>query len=364
MDLKDCTDCGASEGSDCGRFEYYRKNTLKMEKLPNEAFVIPSYNFWDMLWKTKIGFCDARDNLDNASGISTKISEATSTSKHRRNNNVLFDLVPKNIITDFDSVDDVHSPLASPTELFSTPIKESHDYKTPSKPKKATDKKVPEVERNKFKFPTFRSDRNIVRVLFGGENFRNADAKSKTKNTEQSQTETDALIFRGWCLFIENCSEPPDCLISYENLRFIELDDRHNVMNVSEREGADEVEKLNIHPSFSLSSFTVDKKWGRGIIMESTTSESTTSESCGDFDEVTERIFILPLDYDDDCKPSRLQFEARVQGGKNSDDPDDEWGTTEYLEDNFATSAQNDRHLHLRFSLDAMMFKQSDYYDG
>lgn len=355
MDLKDCTDCGASDDSDCGRYEYYRKNTLKMEKLPNEAFIIPSYNFWDMLWKTKIGFCDAQDNLDNTSGVSTKVSEATSTSKHRRNNNVLFDLVPKNIITSFDNIDDVHSPLASPTELFSTPVKESHEYKTPSKPKKASDKKVPEVERNKFKFPTFRSDRNIVRVLFGGESIR-GDAESKTKKTEESLTESDTQTFRGWCLFVENFPEPPNYLINYENLRFIELDGRYNVMNVSEREGDVEVDKLNIHPSFSLSSFTVDKKWGSGILMES------TSESNGE--ETKERIFILPLDYDDECKPNRLEFEARAQGGSNPNDPDVEWGTAKHLEENFATSSQNDRNLHLRLSLDAMMFKQSDYYDG
>lgn len=321
----------------------------------------PSHNlssFLDILWKQMpwMGFCTndqqkQHDQEERDENATYATNTTACSSKHRRNEKIVIfeNAIPPNIITKFKASEDIPSPLVSPTEKFTTPLQENMHCKTPPKPlkSKSAQRIAPKLNRDKFQFPSFRSDRAVSRALFEeGKNFDNEQLsnrcrrRSSKRSREQSSDDTS---FQGWCIVYSNSSNQSGTTV----LSFVKVFVNHNLIKFYEDNIQSSVqEQICIDQSFKIFTTCVNKKYGHGVIL--------------DWDGGNKTKCIIPLDLAIDCiNPSTSILEGFRQPASTSTG---EWGTVEYLEENFASITAHERLLNLYFVVDLMRFKNSDFY--
>lgn len=359
MDFANCgANCGVSSGGDFDaqppeiEKKMHSKDPIKVET----AFIVPGagHNFWDVLWKhTWMGFCHTDDRDDAVSGATcSKVSDAdlTTSSRHRRNQNVLFNLIPQNIETGFYTNDDITSPLSSPTELFSTPLGDNPTYQTPSKPEKSHRKtSLPKVQRDEFCLPSFRSDRNAARILFdesqspGDDDVKRIESRRGSKRGRDDKESSCSSSFCGWCVIWNEAFSYSN---NTENIQFITVDVMRGSILFRLNKNDCAFQEILVDDSFNISSIEINKKAGYGVCLK-----------WGDENNV---MYIAPIDRPpNSIKPSNTVLEYFSQIPRESTS---EWGTIRFLDENFATCTSHERFLHLYFLLDAIRFKRSVYF--
>ena len=364
MDFVDCRDalCSGVLEREMQRSspQNIEKKVLSKERLKVETtFIVPGLdrNFWDILWKQSwMGFCHTDDRDDTISGATcSKISDTdlTNSSRHRRNMNVLFDFIPKNIETEFCTDEDITSPLSSPTEQFCTPLEENPTFQTPSKPEKSHRKStLPQVKRDEFILPSFRSDRGLARNLFGSSQplttseVHRVQERRGSKRGRDNDNQKVNYGFQGWCVISSEPFDQASAILQRDNIQFINIDcSRGSILFHFDHNG-NAFNEIIVDDSITVSAFEINKKVGHGVQLE--------------WKENNRTLYIVPLD----ISQQRIKPSDSVLGQfcESSNGSTGEWGTFRYLEENFASCSSHERFLHLFFLLDILRFERSVYY--
>jgi len=325
------------------------KSTEKKEPTNVETFVIPQRNFWDILWKSNpLGFCnsDERDDVDVMSGgTCSKISD-TSNSRHRRSRNVLYDSIPSSIKAEKNTEEEITSPLSSPTASFTTPRGNCQSFTTPDKPNKSS-LILPKVGRDpsQFHLPTgFRVDRNIVRVLFGGE--------TGISTTVTKLKASDEPLFQGYCLVSARDLSTLAPHLRAEDVNFVAVREKENDIRFSQNEVSEAFRLMKVDNSLNIRSVKLSQRFGYGVKLEKL-----------QMDRDPETLSIFPIDSRlvDEFKTHKHSLLDNFQQAPNS--LEGEWETFKFLEENFASWEQHDKFINLMFVLDMLRFKDSPYCD-
>jgi len=325
------------------------KSGEKKEPTNVDTFVIPLRNFWDIIWKSNpLEFCnsDERDDVDVMSGgTCSKISD-TSNSRHRRSRNIIYDSIPSSIKADINTEEEITSPLSSPTTSFTTPRGNFQSFTTPDKPNKSS-LILPKVGRDpsQFHLPTgFRVDRNIVRVLFGGETGILTTVKKFKASNEP--------LFQGYCFVSARDLSTLAPRLTAEDVHFVAVSENENDIRFSQNEVSEPFRLIKVDNSLNIRSIKLSQRIGYGVKLEKF-----------QMDRDPEVLSIFPIDsrFVDEFKTHNHSLIDNFQQAPSS--LEGEWGTLKFLEENFASWEQHDKFINLMFVLDMLRFKHSPYYD-